>query len=502
MSGPKKYVRTEGGERVNQPDFEHAAEESQLAGVSQLGDVFIVGADAGQNAYVLSGLEVTCPALNTISVGSGSAILSWKDQGEVEHGVILELPAAKEVILSGSIGGATTFGVFVRFNLHDEQIENRNFWNALAATPVEITRNISTRRVDALEITFKADPETPGTEWMKIAEIIPGDLNPTTSDGITDKRAFYFEGTLANSYAAAADWGAGTDRNVDRATYGLKGLRRFVRAMQNQLEGIVSPGQGWYQNPATLPITPETGATAGLNLLDTKQEAFSRLGDAAVRLGKRMAGNLLPNANATYDLGESTTPRKWKDLHLSGTMSAPTTTSDTFQYSSTQTRTVFIPAINGNGIQVNAAATDRVWRVVGSASTPSISSIFHSASTDDEPWIWDIGAQLPDGAVITAAQMTTSAGATTGAGVNSVRMGLFRMDALSVCESLKVAFYDELTAPAGGVATHALILDAAAPIRTITKATHAHCAWVAARGTANPNLVGVTVTYTYTVIAP
>ena len=81
MSGPKKYLRTENGERIDQPDFEHAAEESQLAGLTQLGETFIVGSDAGQKSYVLSGFEVTNPSANNIQIGIGAGILSWRDQG-------------------------------------------------------------------------------------------------------------------------------------------------------------------------------------------------------------------------------------------------------------------------------------------------------------------------------------------------------------------------------------------------------------------------------------
>ncbi|MBO77141.1 MAG: hypothetical protein CME17_06870 [Gemmatimonadetes bacterium] len=311
MSGPKKYLRTESGERIDQPDFEHAAEESQLAGLTQLGETFIVGSDAGQKSYVLSGFEVTSPSASTIQIGAGSGILSWRDQGNVEHGVIFEMADAVTYGLSGTLSGSgSTFGVYVAFDLQDTQNENRNFWNALAATPVEVTRQIATRRVDSIKVTITASTSTPGTgEWMHVADLVP---HPTMA--ITDKRVFYFEGAVADSYDPTADWGGGTDRNVDRATYGLKGLRQFVRATQSQLFNIISPiGGGWYEDPTTLPTSTETGATQGLSLAYAKSEALSRLGDAAVRLGKRMSGNLIVSASNAYSIGEQATP--WADIH-------------------------------------------------------------------------------------------------------------------------------------------------------------------------------------------
>jgi hypothetical protein len=316
MSGPKKYLRTEGAERIDQPDFEHAVEESQLAGLTQLGESFVVGSDAGQKHYVLSGFQVTDGGGGgNITVGAGAAFLSWQDQGNVEHGVLINATSAKTVTMATALTG--TPNAYIKFNLQDSEFENRNFWNSLAATPVEIPRQIATRRVDSFEITF--DTNSPGTEWMEVGTITIASLTGVagSTTGITDKRAFYFEGTLAASYSPTNDWGGGTDRNVDRATYGLKGLRQFVRATQSQLFNAISQsGGGWYDDPTTLPTTAETGATQGLSLSYTKSEALSRLGDAAVRLGKRMSGNLIVSASNTYNIGEQATP--WADIHSGG----------------------------------------------------------------------------------------------------------------------------------------------------------------------------------------
>ncbi len=305
MSGPKKYLRTESGERIDQPDFEHAAEESQLAGLTQLGETFIVGSDAGQKNYVLSGFKVTNPSANNLEISIGSGILSWKDQGNVEHGVMIDMTTARTVGLSTTLAGAgaTTYGVYVSFNLQDAQQENRNFWNALVATPVEVTRQIATRRVDSLEVNIKTS--SPGTEWMHIADIVPGSLVPAvgSTTGITDKRVFYFEGAVANTYSPTDDWGTSNDRNLDRATYGLKGLRQFARAVQAQLKGLT--GTRWFSE-----ITSEQS----VNSLETNKLDNRGAGAPTVSRG-RMYGDLNPFTDNATDLGDNTTPRRWADIH-------------------------------------------------------------------------------------------------------------------------------------------------------------------------------------------
>jgi hypothetical protein len=289
MSGPKKYLRTESGERIDQPDFEHAAEESQLAGLTQLGETFIVGSDAGQKNYVLSGFKVTNPSANNLEISIGSGILSWKDQGNVEHGVMIDMTTARTVGLSTTLAGAgaTTYGVYVSFNLQDAQQENRNFWNALAATPVEVTRQIATRRVDSLEVNIKAS--SPGTEWMHIADIVPGSLTAPgvgSTTGITDKRVFYFEGAVVNTYSPDNDWGDGTnDRNADRSTYGIKGLRTFVRAIQRQLKDIIGASSGnWFSSVPS-------------SITSLHNDKLSRSGLNTI------SGNIIPDGDGTREFG-------------------------------------------------------------------------------------------------------------------------------------------------------------------------------------------------------
>ena len=321
MTGPKKYLRTEGGERIDQPDFEHAAEESQLTGLTQLTETFVVGPLAGpsypsthstgadQRFYVLSGMKVTYPAPGgSMLINVGNAILSWEDQGATENGVILNLTAAQPLTLSGTLaaaGAGVKYGVYAKYSLQDAQAQNRNFWNALAATPTEITRQIFTRRVDALELTFAASGTTPGTEWMLLAEIEPAILSAGTQTGITDKRVFYFEGAVANSYQAT-EWGEGpNDRNSDRDTYGVTGLRTMIRALQRQVSDIIDGGNSWWVDPESL-----SGGTPvdGLTLYTAKMEAYSMMGHNADRLQGSISGDVIPSNQNAYDIGQTGLP--------------------------------------------------------------------------------------------------------------------------------------------------------------------------------------------------
>ena len=311
MSGPKKYLRTENGERIDQPDFEHAAEESQLAGLTQLGDAMLVGSDA--RAADTTGASLTTPVVKqfvlegfapsysspNITIGTGAAILSWRDEGEVEHGAIVELASDQIITVSTTLSGSgETFGVYVRFNLQDDQFQNRNFWNSLAATPVETARKIATRRVDSVQVNISA--ASPGDEWMLLATFVP-------TGALTDRRQFYFEGAAGNGIYTpdykVVEWGDGTnDRNADRALYGVKGLRTFARAVQRQLEDIIGTGK-WFQ---------EVSSEQNINNLETNK-LDNRGSNASIVSRGKMYGDLDPSSSDTYDLGAQATP--WANIN-------------------------------------------------------------------------------------------------------------------------------------------------------------------------------------------
>jgi hypothetical protein len=225
MSKPKKYVRTEPLQRIDQPDFQHAAQGSQLDGLLHAADHILIGDDAtsgvnaegGDNtsasavpipgadrprarAVVLNGFEVTNhTTLGQIVISSGTAILGWHDPaGGVKYGAVSAGDPSSQIIdvSAFSSPGTEDVYVWVRFEMIDVDYENRFFWNPVG-TPVETARQTATRAAERWNVV--ADTRSPGEEWLPIARFQYGTMTlaPNSgggSNGIYDLRDLYFEG--------------------------------------------------------------------------------------------------------------------------------------------------------------------------------------------------------------------------------------------------------------------------------------------------------------------
>ena len=288
----KSFLRTEVGERIEHRDFRHGMEVSQRLPVPEMVRSVVVGDDSGTSTqfqnYVLSGFETDNPSGTIVRVQNGKAIVGYREAGEVVQGAIVSggEPNRSQDIASYGDG---TYGVFVKFDFRDTAFENRIFWNANAATPIEITKSIATRSEE--NWTFVVESVSPGPEWLKVAEIVKSGVALTPSDA----RDFFFEGTFANSHLVVdAEWGGGDDRSATRATDGVFGFRRFVRGLQRQVQDVVG-GTGWW---STVP----TSLTALIT-------------DKLARDGSQdMLGDLTPDASDTRDLGAIL--KKWRDLFV------------------------------------------------------------------------------------------------------------------------------------------------------------------------------------------
>lgn len=259
----KKYVRTEPGERIDYRDLQDAIEVSPRDALNQTVAQVLQGTDSTSAGYVLSGFAIgTSPATTTdyvelagsapagdeVRINRGVAILSFRDRGEVFGGCVLSGgPETKTLDISAYTNGA--YGVYVRFEFRDSDYQNRLFWNANAATPVEYPRSIPTRRSEDWGIAI--EQEIPGDEWIRIGTVTKSGGAVTA---MTDERDFYFEGRVDLSYDPTNEWDAGDDRNDDRAQHGLFGLRRLIRAVQTQLAGIT--GDKWWDAIATAVTSP------------------------------------------------------------------------------------------------------------------------------------------------------------------------------------------------------------------------------------------------------
>ncbi len=248
MTREKSLLRTEFGQRVDQPDFEHS-QETALNHASQNFEAAIVG----QRSYILRGfLPTATGAVLTVnrdrsSTGattddvSGAAILGFEGPEGTEYGhVITDGPATRQLDLSGVADG--NYNLWIAFSLRDAQFENRAFWNAdqTAGGAVEFTRNTPTRRAADWNISVFVDTTSPGDQWLRIASLVKTGGTVT----VTDRRPFFFEGNPADSYLATNDWGGGNDRDADRARFGVTDLRTFVRAVTRQFEALT--GNGWW----------------------------------------------------------------------------------------------------------------------------------------------------------------------------------------------------------------------------------------------------------------
>lgn len=303
--------RVQDNERIERSDYEYGIDEMPQSFGRMLPAQFLSN-PAGARLWIISGWDITNPALAQCRVTKGVALLNVREKGQVLPGMLsFEGDSQRTLDLASYANG--TYGVYVRFELIDAAFQNRIFWNP--TTQTEFTQSIATRRI--ANWGMRVEAVSPGAEWFKIADVaVSGGL--ITS--ITKRRQFFFEGQEDASYAATVSdgftganvadptarrvWGAADargalDRNADRATYGVKDLQTFTAAVREQLRAM----QG--SNPAT----PWYGSVVeGLN------RKVSRFGDST------LAGDYLPDVHNTRALGSSGI--RWNGFFQTATVAA------------------------------------------------------------------------------------------------------------------------------------------------------------------------------------
>lgn len=277
----RKYVKVEAGERIEKRDFDTVAQDTPRLGGQALGEGLLVGADRATGStqaknFVVSGFEPSSSSPNLIVTrnpnsgsGQGCLLVGARINGTVEYGFVLVGGDASKTISLASYGNGT-YGIYVKMDLQATDTENRIFWNADAATPVEIAKNIPTRQVENWSLAVEL--ASPGDEWVHLGDVV---VSAGAITGLTDKRDLFFEGRVDLSYIPSNDWGDATDRSATRKDEGVFGLRRFTRAMQRQVELILGGSQKWWETPAysldslntsiNTKITQDVGVTAWLN---------------------------------------------------------------------------------------------------------------------------------------------------------------------------------------------------------------------------------------------
>lgn len=249
MAG-KSFPRFERGLRLELNDMIHAAETSVLETIGQLIDEFIIGYDYSGNMgrnYIVRGFTVSNTSGTLLAINNGVALCQYRHRGAIKSAVHLSGGDPQKVIDVGGLSNGTYY-VYVRFDLLENQFQNRLALDPLASpAPAERVRNVPTRRTESWSVTF-ADG-SPGDEWTQVASF---GMSGGAITGVTDTRTLYFEGAPSGGaypLVPTTDWGTTDDRNNSRGTYGVQGLRKFVRAVQQQLETLQGDGKKWWQTP-------------------------------------------------------------------------------------------------------------------------------------------------------------------------------------------------------------------------------------------------------------
>lgn len=280
MAG-KSFPRFERGLRLELNDMIHAAETSVLETIGQLIDEFIIGYDYSGNMgrnYIVRGFTVSNTSGTLLAINNGVALCQYRHRGAIKSAVHLSGGDPQKVIDVGGLSNGTYY-VYVRFDLLENQFQNRLALDPLASpAPAERVRNVPTRRTESWSVTF-ADG-SPGDEWTQVATFV---MSGGAITSVTDTRTLYFEGAPSGGaypLVPTTDWGAANDRNNSRGTYGVQGLRKFVRAVQQQLETLQGDGKKWWQ-------TPTKALTDKLNRDGTNT----------------ITGNIIPDGDGTRDFG-------------------------------------------------------------------------------------------------------------------------------------------------------------------------------------------------------
>lgn len=227
--------RFEANERVDLADFSFVVDESMRSQSRHWADQFMRDPvrSAGPS-WILDGFGITY-VTSQLKVTKGRAILGHRENGEVFYGSLTtEGPVERIVDVSTFSNG--TYDVFVRFELVDGESASRAFWSP-QGDGSEFAQTIATRRLANWSV--RVELSNPGAEWLKIGEAV---VSGGVVTGVTPKRDFFFEGSEESSLYLS-QWssdglGLVTDRNADRATYGVKSLHTFVGAMKQCIEDI------------------------------------------------------------------------------------------------------------------------------------------------------------------------------------------------------------------------------------------------------------------------
>jgi hypothetical protein len=244
----RKYVRTIPGMRIDQPDFNQAAVESQRQADEQLLDQMFMDPDF-QTGLILGGFDYS-HASGIVTITRGRAIVSYRDNGQIRRGMLIAEggPVQKQLSVAALANG--TYTIYLRGKYSNVDPANRVVWNADATTPVEVGTLMATRVAEDWDLLIALSASVVPAEWIPLYQVVVAGSIVTSS---TDLRNFFFEGTAANSFAVTdAEFGDTNDRSTARGANGVTNIRKAIRGLQRQVQDIIgssgAPGLGWYKS--------------------------------------------------------------------------------------------------------------------------------------------------------------------------------------------------------------------------------------------------------------
>ena len=249
--GARDFVRFEPNQRVDLPDF-LAIQRNIRSDHRQSWSGSLFGSDLTTAAFarkLLSTWGVTedggGPAA-TVDITPGNAFgLEELPDSSTDRGVIfgaLDNPGVKVLDFTGL--PPATYTVWIRFVQDPASPGARVFWND--NTAAEDVDSINTRLVVDWDVTRAI--LTPGAEWQAIADVVWNGVTIATAD-ITLTRNMFFEGDEVGGFADV--WGGGSDRDLNRAVFGVQDFYTWVQAVRAQMRDIVDTTGNWFDAPAT-----------------------------------------------------------------------------------------------------------------------------------------------------------------------------------------------------------------------------------------------------------
>ncbi len=411
----KRFAFFTRGQRVDQPDLQHAVETSPKENLAQLIEHLVLGLEG--SPIIIWGWDASV-AGSVATVTRGASITGYREQGELRRGMLLAGgPTSRTLNVSSYADG--TYGIYVRASFRQSDHKGRKFWDQPAGA--QISAITPTRVSEDWDLVLERS--APGADWLQIGTVAVA--AGAFSGGVTAsaRRLFDSVGALVD-----ADWGGGTDR-ADASNIGdsLTGLVQWCAAVMRQFQDIVgdSPPAGqsrWKRSPQA------GSASTGAGPRSLTQLNAEKLG---VGGGQPMSGNLVPDASSLRSLGGAAARwfGIWADtgtftnVAISNALSAATAvlsgsvTAPSFVWPSPQSKIVFINAARGSGL-VNATTPASGWAPTGSGALVN-GRMINTNTGIGAPSVWLIpidGEAIPDGATVTGLGVVGSAGA----GVTSV----------------------------------------------------------------------------------